>query len=187
MEREQALDFMETVEGWFSRDEGALLYDVALESRDSIVEIGSWKGRSTCLLGWAAARTPGRRVFAVDPHDGQIADGDGAAETFADFQRTIERAALLGHVVALRQRSFDVEWAGDPIGLLFVDGFHDEENVARDFGHFERHIPVGGFAAFHDAQYAYPGVLAVVQRLIKSGAWDHCARANSLSILRRVK
>jgi predicted O-methyltransferase YrrM len=188
METEQALDFMETVEGWFTREEGQLLFEVARSSSGAIVEVGSWKGRSTCLLGWAAELTPARVVWAIDPHDGQI-DGSqaGTAETFSDFEETLRRASLQQVVRAVRQRSYEVAWEGDPIGLLFIDGLHDEESVARDFQHFERWIPSGGFAAFHDCQYAYPGVLAVVQSLLKSGRWAHAARANSLSVLRRCQ
>jgi len=186
MDKDRALDFMETVEGWFTREEGALLFDAALASSGAIVEVGSWKGRSTCLLGAAAKVVAGRRVFAVDPHEGEVTGGAGGPSTFEEFQDTLVRARLLLEVFPFRRRSYEVEWSWGPIGLLFIDGLHDEANVRRDFEHFEPHVPAGGFAAFHDCQYAYPGVIAVVEDLLGSGRWEHQARANSLSVLRRV-
>ena len=57
------------VDGWLNETQGEALFDAAARcsGRGAIVEIGSWKGRSTIWLAHGA-RVAGQRVFAVDPH-----------------------------------------------------------------------------------------------------------------------
>ena len=57
------------VAGWLSEAQGRALFRAAAKTagRGAIVEIGSWKGRSTTWLA-AGARLAGRRVYAIDPH-----------------------------------------------------------------------------------------------------------------------
>lgn len=50
------LDFkneVEKIDGWLTEDEGIFLYESAkkVKQENAIVEIGSWKGRSTICLG----------------------------------------------------------------------------------------------------------------------------------------
>jgi predicted O-methyltransferase YrrM len=56
------------VEGWLSEAQGRALFEAAAATtgRGAIVEIGSWKGRSTTWLA-SGARLAGQRVYAVDP------------------------------------------------------------------------------------------------------------------------
>ena len=58
------------VDGWMSPDQAAALYDAAAACHDGdqIVEIGSFRGRSTIVL--ASAAGDGVAVVAIDPHAG---------------------------------------------------------------------------------------------------------------------
>ena len=142
------LDRMEQVEGWFRRDEGELLFDVAHraaagQESPAIVEIGSYCGRSTVVLASAARlASPKALVYAIDPHEGEVGAGDTIGgvrrelSTFDHFQTNIAAAGFSDVVVPIRRRSHEVTWE-TPIALLFVDGLHDYASVARDFQHFE--------------------------------------------------
>ena len=57
--------------GFMPEDEGALLYDVAVDAlrRGPGLEVGSYCGKSAIYLG-AAARASGSTVFTVDHHRG---------------------------------------------------------------------------------------------------------------------
>jgi len=64
------LHSIDGVDGWMSPDQAEALYAAAAACRrgDQIVEIGSFRGRSTIVL--ASAAEPGVDVIAIDPHAG---------------------------------------------------------------------------------------------------------------------
>ena len=60
------------IEGWLTDDEGELLFKLAraCAGRGGIVEIGSWKGKSTIWLGRGSMAGNRAKVWAIDPHTG---------------------------------------------------------------------------------------------------------------------
>ncbi len=191
------LDRMREVEGWLRDEEAKLLIAGArraLKELDvpTVVEIGSFCGKSTIVLA-SAARTanPDARVYAVDPHQGvvgaeDVLDGVSVAPpTFERFQRNITAAELTGVVEPIRLHSCDVSWHS-PIAFLFIDGLHDYVSVARDFFHFERHLLEGAYVAFHDCDDTYPAVRTFVDGLASSGCYEEVNRAESLVMLRKL-
>lgn len=153
---------MSSVEGWFSEDEGRLLFRTAMkaiaEFPGEVVEVGSYKGRSTVILGHAAraaarAGRPRVKVCAVDPHEGVLSSGK-VPPTWDSFMATLTFSGLHEEIVPIRMKSVLVEWSG-PIALLFIDGLHDLANVATDYARFFPFVPPRGYVAFHD--YSNPG------------------------------
>jgi glycosyltransferase involved in cell wall biosynthesis/predicted O-methyltransferase YrrM len=186
---------MEPVEGWFSESEAGLLMATAVLAQvenpgAAIVEVGSFCGRSTIALGHIAlAMGEGARVYAIDPHEGEVSepqpDEQQGAPTFDRFCRNIEAAGVASAVEAIRKRSYEVNWEA-PIGLLLIDGFHEYVNVARDFAHFENRVAPGGYVVFHDYDSAYPGVQRFVEELQGTKKFERFGRADSLVALRRI-
>lgn len=189
------LERMRPIEGWLEDEEADLLLAAAAASlrrqpTHPILEIGSYCGRSTVVLGSAVlAIAPATRVFAIDPHDGTIGaldrgitTGNGTLER---FRRNVAEAGVDDVVTIVQRYSYDVEWEG-PIGMLFLDGLHDFANVARDFRHFARFLAPGSLIAFHDYADYYPGVVAFVDLLIGSGDYQRVAQARSMMIIEPV-
>jgi hypothetical protein len=54
------------IDGWLSGSEAAALYDLAHDAKGPIVEIGSWRGRSTAVLALASMAGNYQPVYAVD-------------------------------------------------------------------------------------------------------------------------
>jgi hypothetical protein len=189
------LQRMKRISGWLEEDEADLLIGAtiravtALPASGSIVEVGSYCGRSTVVMG-TVVKTLGARlsVVAIDPHEGEVGALDQGisrtAPTLQAFQDNIARAGLVDIVRTVRQRSYDTEWH-DPINLLFIDGLHDYVNVARDFYHFERYVVPDGLVAFHDYASYYPGVVAFVDELLAAGAYEKVWLTRSLIVLRK--
>jgi predicted O-methyltransferase YrrM len=156
------------VEGWLSPDQERWLFEqaYALPDEANIVEVGSFRGRSTCFLA-SGCRGTKKKVFAVDTFDGEEKDF-GYRGYLEDFSRSVTRAGLSEYVQPLRGVSWEVAAAWDrPIHLLFVDGSHEYEDVLRDFRGFAPHVAPGGTIAFHDVEKVWPGPLRAWHEEIK--------------------
>ncbi len=189
------LERMRRIDGWLEDDEADLLIagtQAACRLPDgpqSVVEVGSYCGRSTVVLGTVLKTVAkGAKVYAIDPHDGQVGAADQhieqVAPSYERFLRNIAEAGVADCVEPIRDFSWRVDWQR-PVGLLFVDGLHDYNNVERDFRHFEPWLVPGAYIAFHDYADYYPGVQRFVHELIETGRYAalHCAR--SLMLLQR--
>lgn len=100
--------------GWLSRPEAELLWRTAQGCTGAILEVGSYQGRSTCLLAKL-----GRTLYAVDPFDGfSELSGD---EIHARLLANLRERGLFGAIV-FRQRIED--WTPRPCGFAYLDGDH---------------------------------------------------------------
>ena len=176
------------VEGWLSDEQGRALYHAAAATtgRGAIVEIGSWKGRSTIWLAAAAKRT-GRCVYAIDPHTGS--KEDPVADTLAEFRGNMERACLSDAVRLLTMTS--AEAAGvieDPVELLFIDGDHSYAAVKRDVELWFPRLIEGGVVMFHDVSTAsYRGPRRVFRRHVcLDPRFDSIRRVGSMMVARKT-
>ena len=150
------------VPGWLTDEEGEALYDLAraCTGRGVIVEIGSWKGKSTVCLGIGSREGASMPIYAVDPH---------ADYRFAEFKANVERAGiadLVRPVPSLSQPAADD--FHEPIELLFVDGSHEYEHVLEDFEKWVPKVVDGGWVAFHDTTWTAGPRKVVGQAIYRS-------------------
>ncbi len=134
-------DALRGVEGWLGPIEARLLYCGVrdfppLEGPLRVVEIGSWKGRSTIAMACALEKREGE-VFAIDPHDTTsvgLIDEYGAEDTFAAFTNNVRRAGVGERIRVVRATSREAarEVLTQPVHVLFVDGSHRYEDVKND-------------------------------------------------------
>ncbi len=187
------LQRMRRIEGWFDDDEGDLLIAAAtraiasLPAGSAVVEIGSFCGRSTVVLGSVVRSLAAEsRVYAIDPHDGLVGSADQGLQTCRPtldvFRRNIRENGLDPFVETIQKHSSEVSW-DKPVALLLIDGLHDYLNVARDFQHFERWVAPGGYIAFHDYADYYPGVKRFVNELLAAGRYRKVECVNSLMVV----
>jgi predicted O-methyltransferase YrrM len=149
--------------------EGGLLFTLAATCRPggTIVEIGSWKGKSTVWLA-SGARQSGARVFAIDPHE--ASHEDPAARTLDTLRRNLSDAGVLDLVTPIIARSENAsrDFTG-PIDVLFVDGDHTGAGVRRDLEQWLPKMATPGALALHDVvNPAYSGPRRAVARLLVS-------------------
>jgi predicted O-methyltransferase YrrM len=158
---------IDSIEGWLLPTEGKWLFDSArsLPNQANVVEVGSYKGRSTCCLALGCRETK-RRVFAIDSFDG--GPDLPRANLFPDFSQNLLCAGLSRHVEPIVGLSSQVAKTWDKtIHFLFVDGSHQHEDVLADFNGFFPHLVSGGIVAFHDVTEGWPGVLRAWRETIK--------------------
>jgi predicted O-methyltransferase YrrM len=143
------------IDGWLTDEEGALLFELARDcmGRGAIVEIGSWKGKSTIWLGRGSMAGRRVKVWAIDPHTGseEHRQAFGRVSTFKEFEQNIASAGLTGLVTPIVKTSQDaaVSFEG-PVELLFIDGAHDYVSTKSDFQAWFPKVVDGGIVAFHD-------------------------------------
>jgi MMP 1-O-methyltransferase len=169
------------VPGWLTDEEGEALYELArgCTGRGAIVEIGSWKGKSTICLGLGSRAGNGVRIFAIDPHTDY---------RFGDFTANIEGAGiadLVTPIAALSQAAADD--FREAIELLFVDGSHEESLVREDFDKWVPKVLDGGWVAFHDTTWTAGPRRVVGERVYRSrGFADIRFVVGSLTVARKV-
>ncbi|NIJ18771.1 putative O-methyltransferase YrrM [Sphingomonas naasensis] len=190
----EILATMRGVGGWLEDSEAELLLAAAAwvtrgGGARTLVEIGSYQGRSTVVLGAALrALSPESRLYAIDPHQGTVGAADRrlsrGTPTFDAFCANIEGAGVARFVEPVRSLSYEVAWSR-PIDLLFVDGLHDRLNVERDFRHFAPFLAPSAAVLFHDYASYYPGVVAFVDEIVAREGWEVAARAGSMIMVHR--
>lgn len=161
------------IPGWLTRAEGAFLHNAASATPgdSAIVEIGSFKGRSTICLGKGACAGHGAFVFAIDPHHGNPEHRRqfGPIDTFSDFLRNIETAGLADVVAGIRDTSVCVAARFKrPVGLLFVDGNHQLGAVREDLRRWLPLVRPGGLVAVHDSWQIWGPHVATAWALLHS-------------------
>ena len=147
---------MNDVEGYLTKREGKLLYNLAKECRGKgvIVEIGSWKGKSTTCLGLGSKAGNNVRIFSIDPHTGSSEHKIrfGKIWTFKKFIKNIKKAGIdeLVSPLVMSSKTAAKKWKGKKIELLWIDGAHEYEFVELDYLLWEPYLIDGGIIAFHD-------------------------------------
>ncbi len=156
------------IPGWLTQNEGAFLYEQAKKSsrKYAIVEIGSWKGRSTVCLGIGAKDGKGGKVYAIDPHKDttEHKNWSGKADTYDTyniFLSNIKKGGVDKFIVPIRKTSAKAAATFKaPFSFLFIDGSHHFSHVKLDYELWFPKLIEGGTVAFHDAWHSL-GVMAI--------------------------
>lgn len=152
------LDFKNNIAkigGWLTETEGIFLYRAAkkVNPPDVIVEIGSWKGKSTICLGKGAQDGNKAKIYAIDPHIGSSEHREmfGKVDTYQEFLQNIKNADVEQYIEPIRSTSEEASKNSyKPIGFLFVDGAHEYKLVQVDIKSWFSKVKNGGIIAFHD-------------------------------------
>jgi len=159
-ELEELRNLAREIDGRLSDSEGELLYNLAkgVPSGQAIVELGSWKGRSTVWLAKGTEAGQRNKVHSIDPHSGSKTHiSEGETNTYPAFINNLTKAGVQDIVVPLVKTSAEAvkRWR-EGIGLLWIDATHEYEDVKRDFLSWEPHLLPGARVAFHDCDQAGP-------------------------------
>lgn len=178
---------MRAAPGFLTEREGRFLALVAAATpaAGAILEIGSFKGKSTVGLATIAQRYDLGPVVTVDPHTApSLTDPDlgGQASSWDAFTATLEQAGVATAVEPHRAYSRDLAtgWTR-PIRLLWVDGDHTYAGTREDLALFGRHLVPGAVVAFHDVLHAYEGPIRVfVEEVLRSDTFGPAGVCGSI-------
>lgn len=181
---------VEGVDGWMSPDQAERLYAAALTAvpGEQIVEIGSFRGRSTIVL--ASAAQEGVEIFAIDPHAGndrgpqEIEGFSEAASTDHDvFLHNLRTAGVDGRITHVRAFSDAAHGAvSGPIRVLYVDGAHRYSPARSDIREWGTRVQPGGVLLIHDSFSSLGVTLAILRELFLGQRYRYVGRARSLTV-----
>lgn len=170
------------IPGWMSREELVWLAERAASSV-CIIEIGSWKGRSTKALAGATSGV----VYAIDHWMGQSTnnihggrgatnielDVKGSEAVYAEFCSNLKEEIALSKVVVIRASSMDAAQVFKSLSkdkkadMVFIDADHDYDRVKDDIRGYQPLLSSGALLCGHDyGNPSWPGVKQAVQELL---------------------
>lgn len=170
------VELANAIQGWMPLPELEWLSKTA-ETRKLIIEVGSWKGRSTKAL---AASTPGF-VYAVDHWKGSKDELDsshaeaawlGPDGLYNIFAANLAAEIASGKVIPIRADSeaavpILAKALGDrKADMIFIDCDHSYEAVKRDILAYRPLLADGGILCGHDYEPGGPGVIQAVNELV---------------------
>lgn len=185
---EETMSAVAGVEGWMTEGQARRLAAAASQvaAGGRIVEIGSFRGRSTIVL--ASSTSDGVEVVAIDPHAGndrgpQEIEGYAAeaADDHAVFLANVESAGVaerVRHVRAFSDAAHDQ--VNDPIDVLYIDGAHRYAPARADIRDWGARVTDGGTMLIHDAFSSVGVTLAILRQLSAGGRFRYVGRSRSL-------
>lgn len=194
---EVALATVADVEGWMTAAQGRRLHACGglVPAGGTVVEIGSFRGRSAIVLALAAPADA--RIVCIDPHAGSdrgpqeiAADAAlGDADTAA-FAANLAAAGVAGRITHVRafsdapQAHAAVDGAVD---LLYVDGAHRYGPALSDLRDWGDRVAPGGTMLVHDTFSSIGVTLATFRALAASPRWEYAGRDGSLARWTRTR
>ena len=153
----------ESIPGWFNYIQFYSEIADTLRDGDTIVEVGSWFGRSIAFLATRLKRQGKKvRIVVVDTFKGEVGQKEHEA-TVAEHGGSIRAAfdlhmidcGVSGMIEVIESDSAEAASLFDDASLAFVyiDAAHDFKSVKRDVSAWKSKIVKGGILAGHDAQH----------------------------------
>ena len=185
---ENLLKEAETIEGYLAPREIRFLALLAAfpTAKGEILEIGSFKGKSTVILAKSAALSDRAKVHAVDPMTAPSeTDPDlrGEQSSFADFQRNINERGAADKIEFHQTFSYELakNWE-KPLRLLWIDGDHTYRGTKLDFDNFAPYLADKAIVAIHDVLHEFDGGIRVfMEDILLSPNFGACGLCGSIA------
>lgn len=179
----ELLAIIEHTEGWLSpHEQVALLHLPSMVDHlnGDIVEIGSYKGKSTIALalGSSLMSKKKRPIYAIDPFLDYY---------YPSFQFNINYHRLQYFIIPIKQFSTQAyDDCPKSIAALFIDGDHEYSSVKHDITHYVSRVVNGGLILFHDYTEQFPGVIKAVNELCNNSEYNIVLTYDHLIIVRKT-
>ena len=156
-------------ENWFSYPKLYSRVVQRLNSGSKIVEIGSWKGKSSAYMAVEIANsTKDIEFYCVDTWEGSIEHteeqkGHNLYNKFLDNMRPVEN-----YYFPIKLNSIDAskKFKDNSLDFVFIDASHQYEDVKKDIISWLPKVKDGGIIAGHDYTEFHPGVIQAADEVL---------------------
>jgi predicted O-methyltransferase YrrM len=149
---EELYKVIDTVHGWLVPYQVYLLYAIISHAKGKVVEIGSWKGRSTSVFCFGSEKKD-IDLYCVDTWKGSEEHKDiDTSNLLNEFKNNLQRFNFLDRINIQQGPSIEIAKMHDneSCDLIFVDAAHDYENVKADILSWYPKLKRGGVMLGHD-------------------------------------
>jgi predicted O-methyltransferase YrrM len=186
------------IDGWLFPGEPMLLWEAASIPGDGdILEIGTWQGKSTCILAGACIEGSSNSkvicvdTFLMDGNDWQLSYHKRLVKEQGTYFKFVHNAKMFGFfdtIVVMAGYSYRVvPYINARIKVAFIDGSHDFENTLRDLRLTMPLIRPGGLILLHDVNDNWPGVgLAIEASLRRDPCFQFVKKVGSIECWENV-
>lgn len=152
-----------TISGWMSPEELSFLYHLGGQM-ESVIELGSWKGKSTYAL--CSSGCP--NVIAIDHWRGSKDEGEAHAQAadgsvLAEFIRNTSKFTNLTTIVSPTDDTVN-DFPDSSVDMIFLDAGHSYNEVRNDIRKWRDKAKI--VICGHDYTPGWPGVQLGVQKEI---------------------
>lgn len=128
-----------------------------------MVEIGCFAGDSTEIFC-----NHFRNVVAIDPWKSNIGDITNTVDMDKVYKIFESKLFKYENITVLKHYSYDVvdNFDDGTIDIVYIDGSHKHDDVARDIGDWLPKVKKGGFISGHDYCKKFKGVMMAVNKLV---------------------
>lgn len=154
---------IKNVKGYLVKGEEDFLFNKAKSLPDNslILEIGSFRGLSTVIMGYAC-KGSSKKIYCIDPWTSDSLEEtneesiNNSESVFDEWHRNIKEHELEEYVIPLRGYSYDIlnKWeelvGKKEVDFIFIDGLHKYWAVTKDFNMSLPILKQGGFIALQD-------------------------------------
>jgi len=164
----------ELIQGWFYDPRFYQEVVARLPVNATVVEIGAWRGRSTCCLASIIKQSSKNiTLYSVDTWKGS---DEGAhrdiiasmrSSLYGDFINNTKICGVHDVVVSLKKSSLEAVGMFDDnsIDFVMIDGSHDYGSVKDDILGWLAKVRTGGIIAGDDYHETWPGVVDAVNEI----------------------
>ncbi len=158
---------VQKVPGFLRDGEDKILYDFAsaIHPGTSVIEIGSYFGKSTVILAAACKYNQKGVVYAIDPHcfpagedikeEYNLWKEQGVHDTWEGFLKNIKECEVDDFILPMRatsEKAFELlSNVNITAGMVYIDGCHQRHFVEMDYKMWSRTLVPGGVIVFDDA------------------------------------
>jgi predicted O-methyltransferase YrrM len=196
---EQQIQQLQAVEGHTTLRQCATLFYLAytsVKTAGRIVEIGSFKGKSTCWMAKALQLADSNeKIAAVDSHINTRVPGVVPTykedSSFDAFLNNLKNCGLTQYVEPIKQKSQGAakNW-NQSIKLLFIDGSHLYDDVMLDLKLWEPWLNIGGIVVMHDTKPFGPRIQvrrAMNDYIVKSKRFKELLQLENMACFIKIK
>ena len=179
--------YYQNLNGWFNMEAQYLQLLDFCESDSIYVELGAWKGKSTCFIATEILnKKPGIKFYTIDTFGGttQISDKQEIdaynredKNILEQFIINIEPIKDIVNYIISESHTASENFEDGSVDVIFIDAGHSYDAVKNDLIYWLPKMKSNSIMSGHDYTNAWPGVVKAVDEIfgkpdkVENGCW----------------